>query len=361
MSYKVNKHPLYMSRTALKIAIFFAALVVGAGCAPQERKTSRAFYFWKSALKADSTEQQALRRHQVKDLYVKFFDVTWNTQLEKPEPAAKILIDSASKAFFKKENINLIPTVFITNETLENIIPDAVNKLGERIYYLLSGLLDENDLLNIKEVQFDCDWTESTRDKYFELLRYMKMLPKLADKKMSVTIRLYQCKYKDKAGIPPANRGLLMCYNMGNLKNPQTKNSILETTELQQYIGNLNDYPLPLDIALPLFDWTVLFRQGQYTGLISNLPSSFLDSNLCKTDGNYKEMQVDTLLNGYELKKGDRLREEKSSYEEIMKAAAALKPQLITPEFKVVLYHLDATVLKKYSTDELEKIYSSLH
>ena len=350
-----------MSQTALKIVIFFAALAFGAGCAPKERKTSRAFYFWKSELRADSTEQQALRDLRVKNLYVKFFDVTWNAQLEKPEPAAKIFIDSASKAFFKKDSINLIPTVFITNETLENIIPEAVNKLGERIYYLLSGLLDENDLLNIKEVQFDCDWTESTRDKYFELLRYMKMLPKLADKTLSVTIRLYQCKYKDKAGIPPANRGLLMCYNMGNLKNPQTKNSILETEELQKYIGNLNDYPLPLDIALPLFDWTVLFRQGQYQGLISNLPSALLDTGVSKTDGNYKEMIVDTVLNGYELKKGDRLREEKSTFDEIMKTGKALTPQLITPEFNVVLYHLDSAILKKYTKDELEKVYSSLH
>lgn len=361
MNHKVNKHPLYMSRNALKITIFFAALVVGAGCAPKEIKTSPAIYYWKSELHAQQDEQQALLDHQVKNLYVKFFDVTWNGQLEKPEPAAKIHIDSTSKAFLKKENINLIPTVFITNETLENIIPEAVNKLGERIYYLLTGLLDENDLFQIKEVQFDCDWTESTRDKYFELLRYLKMLPKLADKTLSVTIRLYQCKYKDKAGVPPANRGLLMCYNMGNLKNPETKNSILETSELQKYIGNLNDYPLPLDIALPIFDWNVLFRQGQYAGLINQLPDSLLNAGVCKTDGVYKEMIVDTVLNGYSLLKGDRLRWENCRYEDIMKTAAALKPQLITPEFNLVLYHLDSAILKKYSKDELEKIFNSLH
>lgn len=361
MRHKVNKHPLYMTRTALKITIFFAALAVGAGCAPKEIKTHPAFYYWKSTLQANAAEQETLQRHQVKDLYVKFFDVTWNSQMEKPEPAAKIQIDSASKAFLKAGKMNVIPTVFITNETLENIIPEAVNKLGERIYYLLTGLLDENNLLDIKEVQFDCDWTESTRDKYFELLRYMKMLPKLADKTLSVTIRLYQCKYKDKAGVPPANRGLLMCYNMGNLKNPETKNSILDTEELQKYIGNLNDYPLPLDIALPVFEWNVLFRQGQYAGLINQLPDSALNGGVCTSNGNYKEMIVDTVLNGYSLQKGDRLRRESSQFTEIMKAAAALKPQLITPEFNLVLYHLDSATIKKYSSDELEKIFNSLH
>ena len=32
---------------------------------------------------------------------------------------------------------------------------------------------------------------------------------------------------------------------MGNLTDPSTRNSILETAELKKYTGNLSTYPLP--------------------------------------------------------------------------------------------------------------------
>jgi hypothetical protein len=66
------------------------------------------------------------------------------------------------------------------------------------------------------------------------------------------------------------------------------------------------------------------------------------------------------LLFGYELKKGDVLRTETSHYDEILKAATALSPQLKTTDFTISLYHLDSLNLSKYKKDELETIYNSL-
>lgn len=350
-----------MIANLVKSVIFFCILVLVFAC-HRERTTHRAFYYWKSNFNIDTFEKKSVNDLAVKKLYVKFFDVSWNGHAERPEPAAKLRIDSASLRWMKQSGLELVPVIFITNETLDKIRPETINALGDRIAYLLKGTLEENLIVSgINEIQFDCDWTASTKDKYFELLNYLKVLPTFSNKQFSATIRLYQAKYTGKTGVPPVSRGLLMCYNMGNLKDNKTYNSILQASELKKYIDNLNAYPLPLDIALPLFEWKVLFRRDQYAGLISNLPDSAIaNTNLFKSFENRFESIADTTIYGYSFQKGDVLRVEKSNYDEIIKTAAALSSQLVTPDFTISLYHLDSLTLSKYKKDELENIYNSL-
>jgi hypothetical protein len=151
-----------------------------------------------------------------------------------------------------------------------------------------------------------------------------------------------------------------MCYNMGNLKNPATKNSIIETEELKKYLGNLSNYALPLDVALPLFDWKVLFRNNTYTGLIENLPDAVLINSFALKKENRFELLKDTLLQGYDLKKGDILRSEQSDYSEILSAAGEVNKRLKNTRPRVSLYHLDSVILNKYTLHELEAIYNSM-
>ncbi len=58
-----------------------------------------------------------------------------------------------------------------------------------------------------REIQIDCDWTERTRNAYFQLLTALKREPFLQGKILSATIRLHQVKYVQRSGIPPADRG----------------------------------------------------------------------------------------------------------------------------------------------------------
>lgn len=350
-----------MTRGIINSLIFFCLFSMASACKP-ERKTERAFYFWKSVLQLNSTEQKALTDLKVKKLYVKFFDVVWDARAERPIPNAKIMIDRASKEWLNNQSVEIIPTIFITNETLKSILPETVTKLGDRIDYLLKGLLEDNLLQNVHEVQIDCDWTAETRDKYFELLKYLKLMPAFAGKSLSATIRLYQSKFSEKTGVPPVDRGLLMCYNMGNLKDPQSGNSILDPAVLKQYTERLNSYPLPLDIGLPIFEWKVQFRQGSYVGIIQNLADSSLSNPAIaiQKDNRY-EIQADTVLQGYELKRGDMLRNERVPFADIEKSTKMLSPLLRTPQFTISIYHLDSTTLSKYAINELETIYNSLH
>jgi hypothetical protein len=86
---------------------------------------------------------------------------------------------------------------------------------------------------------------------------------------------------------------------MGNLRHLQTTNSIINERELKKYINTLDDYPLPLDVALPVFDWYLLFEENKYEGLVRDFPGAIKSEN-----GNRIYFRSDTIINGYSLKKG---------------------------------------------------------
>ena len=343
-----------------RILVFFfmAAILLSAAfvqCNNPVKKVNRAFYHWKSSVRLSEHEIQVLDSLQVSTLYVKLFDVDWDDENRRPIPAAKL----SAKGKEALSKYQVIPVVFITNECVQKIDSSQTKDLAEKIHELIKDICLLNQIDSITEIQIDCDWTASTREKYFSILQNIKRLN--IETTLSTTIRLHQVKFIAKSGVPPVDKGLLMCYNMGNLKNPATKNSIIETEELKKYIRNLSTYPLNLDMALPLFEWKVLFRNNAYRGLIERLPDERLTSSFTSQQSNRTIILKDTLLEGYDLKKGDVLRNEKSDLEEILTVAGKINKQLKNSQVNVSLYHLDSVTLSKYTTHELESIYRSFH
>lgn len=328
----------------------------------QQHSITPAFYFWRSEAVLNAKEAATMLQNAGK-LYVKFFDVAWNAPQQMAIPVAKIRFTDSTRNFISNHQIQVVPTVFITNETMMMLDSAAVLNTASQISSLIENTLKQQlPAAGISEIQIDCDWTATTRDRYFLLLRELKQKSLFQGKTMSATIRLYQCKYKHKTGIPPVDRGLLMCYNMGNLKHPQTKNSILDPDELSQYTANLDEYPLELDIALPLFNWKVLFRNNEYAGLIQNLPTETLDKALLTNrEGNTYRLLKDTVLLGYELHKDDLIRQEDSNFEDILRSAKILKPKIRNEKLTLSLFHLDSLTLDNYTTHEIQTIFLSLH
>lgn len=315
------------------------------------RTVEPAFYYWKSAYQLSAYEQRCLDSLRVKTLYVKFFDVDWDELTHQPIPKAVVNFAQAPVA-------TIIPTVFITNQTLQQASPAQAAELPGKITQLIKGILEKYQLPAPTEVQIDCDWAESTKDTYFSLLKKIKA--GFPSAQLSATIRLYQTKYHQKAGVPPVNKGLLMCYNMGNLKTLGTANSIIENAELEKYIGNLNSYPLPLDVALPIFNWKVWFRQGLYKGITEELPDSLLHGPVFAQSKYRFTALYDTVLHGYELRKGDVLRWETSDYPVVLTAAKSIANKLKNTQCRVSLYHLDSLLLSKFSIHELEDLFNGL-
>lgn len=175
---------------------------------------------------------------------------------------------------------------------------------------------------------------------------------------------MHQVKYLQSNGVPPVDKGLLMCYNMGDLRKWGDHNSILNMEALEAYTGNsrISNYPLSLDLALPLFEWTVLFRNRQYAGLLRNMEQQQLeDRSLFQPAGKHLYTALkDTLLNGYPLRQGEVLRYETSDPAVLQKAAKHLARQRQNYSPVVVLYHLDSLTLRKHQMHELEDIYHIL-
>jgi len=314
----------------------------------EERTVQRSFYYWKTVFQLSPKEQQTLQELSVQKLYVKFFDVDWDKPTNTATPVAKSIFKE-----MPPHNLSITPVVFITQEPLQRLNKNGLDSLSKNIATLLSSIASKNNLKLSNEVQLDCDWTSSTKENYFYLLNQLNQQSFFKNKILSATIRLHQLKFISQNGVPPVDRGLLMCYNMGNLRYPQTENSIIEEEELKKYINNLGTYPLPLDVALPIFDWYVLFEGTQYKGLLR-------DFHL--TGENAKEQRIefssDTVINGYRFKTGQWLRHEKSDADVVKKCTALISKKLKAKELTVILYHLNEEIVNQYSLHELESFYN---
>ena len=349
---------LHWRRSLVQFILYAALLCFIFSChQPQKpaKNIEHSFYHWRSVFAPTAFEKNALKNLQVNTLYLKFFDVDWDVNTSQALPVAQVKINDA--AFLK--TFNTIPVVFITNSCIKNMDSLKCIELAKKLSTLIIAICKNNGL-TFQELQIDCDWTALTKEKYFSLLRSLKN--DIDNQiKISATIRLYQIKYISKTGVPPVDRGMLMAYNMGNLKDPASVNSILDVKELKKYTGNLQAYPLPLDVALPLFDWKVLFRNNIYAGLIENFPDTFLNNAYVKnSSANSFQFLHDTTLNGYSFFKGDILRKEESNYNEISAAEKIIYQNLSTQNIRLSLFHLDSLILKKYTQDEMQNIFNGL-
>lgn len=392
------------------------------------RDTSRGFYFWKQRYQPDSSSLHALKTLATQKLYVKMFDVTRDPATGKPIPVAKLdqrssfpqnvqiiptvfivndVWQQADPGILARQVASLLEQLCSSSnsgtmepdrrspslQTIHN--PMSVSNTGN-VPKPASGNrssqtppsgagndsmpasdntsesttpdaqpgTENNPVPTIPEIQIDCDWTRTTKETYFAFLEALRLQPFLKDKQLSVTIRLHQVKYLAGSGVPPADKGLLMCYNMGNLRKYGDHNSILNMDDIKAYTARdrIGHYPLSLDLALPIFEWSVLFRRQTYAGLLRNLDAADLaNSRIFRKDGTQLYTIIkDTLVKGYPLRAGEEIRHETCSPALLKKAARYLSNQRQDYDPVIVLYHLDANTLQRYDLADLETIYDIL-
>ncbi len=323
-------------------------------CSKAHHTVTRGFYYWKTAYKPTGYEIKRLGQLQVRNMYIRMFDVDWDNANKQLMPIAPAALPSCMDTSF-----SYIPVVFITQKVLANITDTpAIAKAGNNIASLLNDMCLNAGIVPA-EIQIDCDWAAGSRDVYFQLLRNLRQQLFFKGKAISCTIRLHQVKYTVSNGIPPVDKGLLMCYNMGNLKKAGVSNSILDVDEAEEYFGNLNSYPLPLDIALPLFNWCLIFEGEQFKGILRNVPpESIMHSTAFRhTKGNLYGCLKDTLWDGYHLKANDIIRVEGPSVKDLSAIASYTSSLIKNSAMSVVFFHCDSLTLNKFSYSELEKVY----
>ena len=315
-----------------------------------ERKVNTSFYYWKTIYKLNPREDSCLRQLHTRQLYVRIMDVDIDDNGE----AVPI-----SPITFKEnlpDTIKIVPVVFIVNDILKGIDTPRLDKLSAHIVDFVGAKVKQAGKQDYRELQIDCDWTATTRDSYFYLLKQITKRTSVQHKILSATLRLHQLKNQKTSGIPPVNRVMLMCYNMGNLRKYGTQNSILELSELKKYLnGNVSDYPLPMDVGLPLFSWAVAFRDKQYIGISKSLKyTSLIDKNQFKFIGKNLYKTV-TDLPQYGLKSGDEIRWEAVSEDDLNHAAAYISPFIKTDSLNIIYFHLDDALINAYTYAALQK------
>lgn len=315
----------------------------------KKREVEPTFYYWKTVYKQHQNENIYLRALGSKKLYVRVMDVDVN-ELQQTIPIAPIEFKDSISA-----GIKIVPVVFIVNDAIKNQTHQQLEKLAHNILAFVKVKVLESGKYDYDELQIDCDWTQTTRENYFFLLQKIKDFNK--GRSISVTLRLHQLKNQQKSGIPPAHKVLLMCYNMGNLRQFGTQNSILDISELRKYVNeNLSKYPMEVDIALPLFSWAVVFEGAKYVGIAKRLTFGDLKNKsfFSQMDNGLYEAVVN--LPDFGIKQHHIVRYEESKLPELRALAKCLSSYLSAKPINLVYYHLDQQILKNYKSNELEEV-----
>ena len=304
------------------------------------------FYYWKTNYQLTAMEQEAIKENNVQKIYIRYFDIDLDIKTKEAFPRTPI-------HFIQKPTIkNIVPVVYIKNEVMlaSSIVIDS---LAQKTFNFIQTINDSNQL-SCNEIQIDCDWTLKSSENY---LAFIESFKRISHKKISATIRLHQVKYYKKTKVPNVDFGVLMYYNMGTI-GLKSLNSIYDRTIAKPYISSLKKYPLPLNVALPLYAWGIHSRDNRILGLRSKLTIDDLKSDINFTAIDEKTFKVvqSNYRKGVFYKKEDTVKIEAISASDLKEMATDLTDNLPQKPKEIIFYDLDEDNLKNYEKTIFKQI-----
>ena len=281
--------------------------------------SKRAVYLWTTQINMDSTKLQFLKSYDISRMYVRFFDVVLDEQGNATPNATARFVTPLPK------NMDIVPTVFLMPECLRGDRQQLAKQIVDRVMQMC----ETNDVTGVKEMQIDCDWTSSTRQAYHRFMATMLELCHARGINLSSTIRLHQLAQTP----PPADRGVLMMYNTGNVADINCHKPILDMRDAAPYLKHLKSYKLPLSTAYPVFAWRVLFRGRQFVGIIHS-------------DDEYPLLPTDSICT------------RQPSMADITDAIKAVDQRRADANNEIILFDLNDNNLKTFNTYKYEEIYN---
>ncbi len=339
-----------MYRTLIVSFLWIGVMLMGCEH-PSVLNTS--FYYWKTVYQHDSTELSTLQALHSPSLYVRIMDIDRADGTPMPVPISPIRFKDPIP-----ESVDIVPVVFVVHSIFNKMDDEQIVLLATKVLDFVAAKVEQGGKLDYQELQIDCDWTVGSRDAYFKFLKALQQLSSFKDKTLSVTLRLHQVRDIKKSGIPPVDKALLMCYNMGNLRQYGDHNSIFDMRQMEIYLkDHLKDYPLKMDIALPLFSWKVVFRNKQYVGISKRLADEQLTDTLLFSQVPHSPLyKLKSDMSNLGLRSGDIVRHEQTNMLDLQKASKFLLRYLPDHDFNLVFYHLDKSILSNFSNDDLQEI-----
>lgn len=252
-----QKNP-YSRRNIIYIICVLTTLMMSC-CDSDTTNDVHSVYYWRTSFTVSDDAARWMEEQNVTRMYMRLFDVVEADNDEGGRPVATITFrDSVPNC------LTIIPVVFIRNEAIAGM--KDMNGLCDKLLKRVDDITQRNGMGICQEVQIDCDWTRSTRESYFALLKIMGDKLHSDGRLLSTTIRLHQLDQD----APPVDRGVLMLYNTGNFRDENEENSILSTQSAEPYFSRFDGYKLPLSLALPDFGWNVVFRDGKFAQIVQN-------------------------------------------------------------------------------------------
>ena len=287
-----------------------------------ELECFNSIYHWKTVFAPSHAELAFLKKHDIKRIYLKMFDVVVE---HNPVMGTTEVVPVATTKFQAPipEDVEVVPVTYVTISALR-AMQGREQEFAALIVERMLAMCSYNDCGVIREMQIDCDWTAMTKDSYSIFCQATKDALAAEGLDLSITVRLHQLRETP----PPADRGVLMLYNTGVLKDFATKNSILDIRDAQPYIKE-GRYPLPLDYAYPAFGWGIKFANQEFVSIVSE----------------YEKPA-----------EGEHVRVERPTAAEVLAVKQMVEERLGKTSRSNILYHLDESQLKHYTHDEISSI-----
>jgi len=321
----------------LQLLIFILII----SCSKTEVNNDYGFYYWRSKLSLTEKEKQTLKKSKVPNLYTRFFDV-----MKENNQFLEVGVISVDK--YLSIDKKIVPVIFITNETWFNIKSNEIEFLANQINDHINKIKSNHKLNLENEIQIDSDWTTSTKADYFKFLQTLK---KISKKNVTCTLRLHQVKDKTQTGIPPVKKMYLMCYATSSPLKNQQQNSILDVKTLKSYLKHIDDYPVKLDVALPIYSWGIVTNHVGKKKLINALTAEELmqNKNFRKINEHNFEVLKDDFYFGMYLNKGFKIKIEEIPEKDIVESINFINEKF-NYQPHLIYYHLDERFTRNYKT-----------
>ena len=317
-----EKRPFAIS--ALLLASLLIVMLAGCRGKGSKSQPRRSVYCWQTTFSPDDSTVAAFIRHErVTHIYLRYFDVVLTNGT--PMPNASVNVTGRIP-----KGVTVVPVVYITNDCMKAIGQDhtETKDLAEKILQRVRQMTSTLQLGPVNELQIDCDWTVTTRRTYFDFLSTLRDLAHGQRLQLSTTIRFHQLTQP----VPPADRGVLMAYNTGDVRDISNRYPILNIADVKPYLRHLATYRLPLSTAYPIFSWRVLFRGGHFVGILHS------DDD-------------------YPILPGDKIVRRAADARHILEAHQTISELRPDAHDEIILYDLQTNNIKRFQASDYEKIY----
>jgi hypothetical protein len=315
---------------------------------------NRALYFWRTEWSSSAELQSAMKDARINRLYMRFFDVEWDSHEKTAHPIAPLRFASPAP-----NGVEVVPVIYLVNAVFLKMSYEDVPKLADNVLRKVHAMA-ELEHIPFKELQLDCDWSDDSRRNYFRFVEILHNTMKSEGRSLSATLRLHQVKYASRSGIPSIDHGMLMFYNFSQIQGDEPGHSIFNEQDAARYTSYIARYPLKLDVVLPMFSWSVHAREGKVLGLLEGIGSAEAGGfdGFREQSANRYAATRSFFFRGRYFMEGDSLLVEETTPRITRQAAALARRGAGWSRHynTIALFDIDQERLKDYSSAEIRGI-----